>query len=78
MHNWNALSFYRVDDDVAVHDWCPLVEEEYVPTLHRWLHTSTQYDDDWALSPKAKFEHVPYHDSRHDDDAEAECLVDDL
>ena len=78
MHDWNALSFYRVDDDVAIYDWRPLVEEKDVSALHRRLHASTQDNDDWTLSPKAKLEHVPYHDSRHDDDAEAESLVDDL
>ena len=54
------------------------MEEEDVSTLHRWLHTSTQDDDDWTLRPEAKLEHVPYHDCGHDDDAEAESLVENL
>ena len=62
MHDRDAFAFYRVDDDISVDDGRLLVKEENVSTLHRWLHTSTQDDYDWALSPEAKLEHVPNHD----------------
>ena len=78
MDNWDAFTLYRVDNYISVLDRRSLVQEEDVTTLHRRLHAATQNDNDWTLSPKTKFEYVPNHDSRHDDDAEAEALIEHL
>ena len=78
MHDWYSLSLDRVNNYVAIHDWCLLVQEEYVSALHGRFHTSAENDHYGGLGPESKLEAVPDHHSGNHNDAELGCLVSDL
>ena len=78
MDDGDAFSLNWVDNYISVYDGGSLVKEKNVSALHGRFHTTTEDDNDWTLCPKAQFEDIPDHDSWHDNDAEAESLVENL
>ena len=78
MHDRYIFPFKWVDYDIAVLDGCVFVEEEYVTSVHAWLHAPRKHDNNRRLRPESQLQYIPNHHCRHNDGPKGKSLVDEL